>query len=168
MPAVGGGAGVGIAALKLAQHFKASPTAVAAITAAVGTVGTILAPKGSALASMSSAVAGLGTGLAVIDLMQKPTPAAQPQPARQADGNYVTREDLNEALRREMMRHHEQMMGAMRDELRNAAGYAQPAPAAPPQTWAPMRESWHDAPVLSEERNAEPEAWHYATEPQAA
>lgn len=166
MPAVGGGAGVGVAALKIAEHFKASPAAVAAITAAVGTVGTILAPKGSALASMSSAVAGLGTGLAVIDLLQKPhAQAQQPQQQRQADGGYVTREDLNEALRREMLRHHEQMMGAMRDELRNAA-----AAYAPQSPERPAFESWHDAPELPEERNAEPpiESWHYASEPQAA
>ncbi|MCU1279474.1 MAG: hypothetical protein JWM53_3020 [bacterium] len=143
--------------------------AVAIATAMLGTAGTIFAPKGSALSSLSSSVAGLGTGMAVIDMLQRPPhpPAQAQQQPRQADGEYVTREDLNEALRREMMRHHEQVVGAMRDELRNAAAsYAMPSP----QAYAPARPSWMDAPELPEERNNEPimEAWRYASEPQAA
>jgi hypothetical protein len=164
LPAVGGGAGLGVAALKVAEHFKVSPMAVAGTMAALGTVGTIFAPKNSALSSLASSMAGLGTGLAVIDVLQRPAhPPMQQQPQRQAGGEYVTREDLNEALRREMMRHHDQMLGAVREELRNAVSmYAAPAPSRQPD--------WRDAPELSEERNAEPvmEAWRYATEPQAA
>lgn len=181
LPAIGVGATAGVAALKIAQHFRASPIAVAGITGALGVVGTVFAPKGSMLASASAAATGLGAGLALIDLMQKPTApaAAQQQAARQAngDGTYVTRDDLNEALRRAMFQQHEDTIGAVRAELRNAAGAFAPQPPQASLPWTPVQEpspgSWLNAPSLVNDSYAETESrnaggWQFASEPQAA
>jgi hypothetical protein len=188
LPAVGGGVGVGLLALQLAKRANLSPAVVAGITAGVGAIGTILAPKGTAQNFFSS-VAGLGAGLTAIDLTQAKPAAAQPPqqhqlPAqqqhgppvaqRQASGEHVTREELNEALRRAMIDSNAQMAQHIEGAMRNAMGLRVDAPPAHHQ--APeqyefyeerrdagdvMREAWHDAPQVHEydHRNA-PEHGH--------
>jgi hypothetical protein len=185
LPSVGGGVGVGLLALQLAKRANMSPAAVAGITAAVGAAGTILAPKGAAQNFFSS-IAGLGAGLTAIDLSQKPGAQQQQQKQipqqhgpevahRQATGDYVTRDDLNDALRRAMIEHNEQIAQHIEGAVRNAMGIRVDAPPPPPaydyeerrDAGEVMREAWHEAPPpeYHHERNAVPhdaEAWHFA------
>jgi hypothetical protein len=187
LPSVGGGVGVGLLALQLAKRANMSPAAVAGITAAVGAAGTILAPKGAAQNFFSS-IAGLGAGLTAIDLSQKPSAPGQPQKQipqqhgpevahRQAGGEYVTREELNESLRRAMIEHNAEMAQHIEGAVRNAMGLRGPVEVPPPppayeyeerrDAGEVMREAWHDAPPAEHhyEHNAAPhdaEAWHFA------
>lgn len=192
-----GGAGLGAVALELAKRLRTSPSqppptmAVAVGTGVLGAVATALLPKGSPWSSLASAATGLGAGLAVIDFMQKPpaamapavpvAPAAVPvRPAypvamRQADGDYVTADDLNQALRRAMLQQHEDTVRAVRAELRNAGGFAQqPMQYAPTSAWQPSfvdnsepePGSWQNAPALPGDYDARNAGeWQNAAEP---
>lgn len=173
IPAVGLGAGIGVAAIEIAKRYNVAPGKVGAVAGLVGGIGTLVAPKDSAWSSAAVAMAGVGIGLAVAERMQHPPQTLAPAP-RQA-GGYVTREDLNEALRRAMIEHQADTLGAIREEMRNAAvAYAPPHYTAQPHATyhAPPDEpevgSWLDAspaPDASyeeEARNAG--SWQYAAE----
>jgi hypothetical protein len=137
-------------ALELAKRGNISPANIAAITATVGAAGTLLAPSGAAQ-TLAASVLGLGACLFAVDRMQPPaarpaapTPAALPPAAaarpalaqRQADDTYVTRDELQEALRRVMFEHSAQMADHVEGAVRRVTG-GLPAPQpGQSQQWA--------------------------------
>lgn len=148
LPAIGGGAASALAALWLAKRANISPAVIAGGAAAAGALAGVMTPKGGALNSVANGVAGLGMGLTLLDLaQQKPTTKpATPQPGRQA-GHPVTREELDDAVKQQLLAHHEQLVEQLREEQRNAVfvpppmspGGIGPRPAPPVLVTPPNR-----------------------------
>lgn len=144
IPAIGAGAGLGIGALELAKRAGLTPTATAAIVTAAGLAGTALAPKG-ALHTASTAVVGLGAGLLALDLWQNRSAysaanktAAETREAPRRQAGYVTRDEVQAAVREQLGQYHDALSAQLAD-LRNAF------------TSRSGGHAWED-----EERNAEP------------